>query len=329
MKSYIVGAAVIMLCMGGLYSCKKFPDPGLLIEEYKKDSTIRGVSNQRKLLLINIDGLNAEVLQAVKPPSIQGLLANAKYSFTTNVNLPINNTSAWGSMYTGNFETRMWDSTFYAVPVDTTNTIPVPLNLTAFRYVHDVYPGKKIAAVADWPNLVNTLFADADKKLIATNDADTKTKVANLLKSDNADVVCARFSSVQQAGAAFGYAPGTAYEAAIKNVDSYVGDIMTALKSRPGYKDEKWLTLITTTQVSDTLLTTKNWDSAAVKIPGFFIAHYAGFSSQDITKLNPVIIPRNEDVAAILLYWLSVAKPSTLSNGSSWLDRFELEFLTK
>ena len=312
-----------------LAGCKKFADPGLLIEEYKADTTVRTASNQRKMLLINIDGLSADVLQVLKPAVIQSLLQNGKYSFSTATNLPVNNTAALGSMFTGNFETRLLDSTFYAVPVDTTSTIPVPLNLTAFRYIHDIIPEKKFAVVADWPNLVRTLLSDADKKVVTADDAETKTNVENILKSENRDVVFARFSSVQKAGSQYGYKAGAEYEGAIRTVDGYIGEIMNALKARATYNDEKWLTVITTTQVSDTLLTTKNWANSPLKIPGFIIAHQKGFSSQDITKLNPAIIAKNEDVAAMMLYWLQVSKPNTMTNGSSWLDRFELEFLTK
>ncbi|MCF3108543.1 alkaline phosphatase family protein [Niabella sp. CC-SYL272] len=312
-----------------LAGCKKFADPGVQIEEYKADTTVRSVSNQRKMLLINIDGLAADVLQALKPATLQSLLQNGKYSFSTATNLPVNNTAALGSMFTGNFETRLWDSTFYAVPVDSTNTIPVPLNMTAFRYIHDVFPSKKLAAVADWPNLVKTLLGDADKKVVTTSDAETKTSVENILRSENMDVVFARFSSVQKAGSQYGYKTGAEYEAAIRTVDTYIGDIMSALKSRPTYNAEKWLTVVTTTQVSDTLLTTKNWQDSPLKIPSFIIAHHKGFSGQDITKLNPAIVAKNEDLAAIMLYWLQVSKPNTMVSGSSWLDRFELEFLTK
>lgn len=322
--AFVLGA--IALSSG---SCKKFPDPGLMTEDYKPDTTVRTVSNERKVLLITIDGLRSDMLQAIKPTAIQALMANAKYSFSAATSLPVNNTSAFGSMLTGNTETRLWDSTFYAVPVDSTNTIPVPLNLTALRYIHDVYPSKKFAAVADWPNLVNTLLADADKKIATSGDLDTKTKVEQILKSDDMDMIIARFSSVQRAGQQYGYVAGAEYEAAIRTVDGYIGEIMNALKSKPGYAGEKWLTVITTTQVSDTLLTTRNWNDSPSKIPGFLIAHYPGFSAQDITKLNPVIVAKNEDIAAMMLYWLSVIKPATLLNGSSWLDRFELEFLTK
>lgn len=317
--------ATVLLISG----CKKFADPGIIIQDYKPDTTIRSVSGQRKMLVINIDGLAANVLQNLKPPTFTSLLQHSKYSFSTATNLPVNNTSALGSLFTGNYETRLWDSTFYAVPVDTTNTIAVPLNLTAFRYIHNVVPTKKIAAVADWGNLVTTLLADADKKVVTADDLQTKTNVENIVKSENMDIVFARFSSVQKAGKQYGFAAGAEYEAAINVVDGYVGDIMNALKSRVGYKDEKWLTVITTTQVSDTLLTTKNWEASPIKIPGFILAHYDKFTSQDITKLYPAIVAKNEDVAAMMLYWLSVAKPSTLSNGTSWLDRFEMEFLSK
>ncbi|MBO9593604.1 MAG: alkaline phosphatase family protein [Niabella sp.] len=327
MRTKIYNIASVFLASGILLAgCKKFADPGVIIEEYTPDTTVKAASNQRKMLLINIDGLSATVLQAIKPATLQGLLEHAKYSFNTTVNVPVNNTASLGSLFTGNFETRLWDSTFYAVPVDSTSAIPVPLNLTAFRYIHDVLPSKKFAAVADWPNLVTTLLADADKKVVTSGDVETKTNVETILKSGNMDVVFARFSSVQKAGKQFGYGPGADYEAAIRTVDGYIGDIMTALKSRPTFKDEKWLTLVTTTQVSDSLMKSK--DSNA-KIPGFLIAHYPGFTGQDITKLNPAIQAKNEDVAPMMLYWLSVSKPSTITNGANWIDRFELEFFTK
>lgn len=328
-KKLFIITAGLMTVIASITGCKKFADPGVIIEEYKPDTTVRAVSGQRKMLLVNVDGLSADVLQALKPAAFQAILQNAKYSFGAITNLPVNNTAALGTVFTGNSETRLWDSTFFAVPVDSTNTIPVPLNLTAFRYIHNVLPVKKFAAVADWPNLVTTLLDDADKKVVTANDSETKDKVGGILKNDNMDIVFARFSSVQKAGSQFGFKAGPEYESAVKTVDGYLGEIMNALKSRPNYKDEKWLTVITTTQVSDTLLTVQNWKDSPIKIPGFIIAHHTGFTSQDITKLNPAIVAKNEDIAAMMLYWLTVTKPSTLINGSSWLDRFELEFLTR
>lgn len=331
MKRYKLFVLPVLAIVGAglLGGCKKFPDPGLVIEEYQPDTTVRVSKGDRKVLLITIDGLRADILSQLKPASFENILKNAKYSFSAVTNLPVNNTGSWGSMLTGNFDTRLWDSTFYAVPVDTTNTIPVPLNITALRYTHGEDIGKRIVAVADWPNLVNTLMNDADKKLVTTGDEATKAAVEQVLRTDSADLIVARFSDVQKAGAQYGFADTDGYKAAIQKVDSYVGAVMNALRSKPDYASEKWLTLITTTQVSDTLLTTENWANSPLQIPSFVIAHYPGFTPQDITKINPAIIARTEDITALILYWLRVSKPTSVVNGFSWIDRFELEFLTK
>lgn len=326
----IVFAAALLILF--LDSCKKFPDPGMNIEAYQPDSSRTVVSTKRKVLLINIEGLTSQALTSVNPPQISGLLANAKIGFGEDtVAFPLNSTSSWGALITGNYVTRMWDSTFYATPVDSTSTVPVPYNLTALRHMHDhsTY-SNRIVAVTSWYNLLHTLLADADKKILTSDDAGTKNETVASLKTDSANLIVCNFNSVNVAGLQGGYSTANSgYVQNIQTVDGYIGEMITAMKSRSSYNKESWLTLITNTEAVDSLVTSaKSYMGLPNKISPFIIAHNKNLKPNNLSTMVPKLDIRRADAGALILYWLKIPRPLAVQNGTTWLDRFGIEFIT-
>lgn len=234
----------------------------------------------------------------------------------------LNNTSSWASMMTGNIRTvhRILDSTFYALPVDTTNTIPVSPNLTALRLLHDYNYGLKSVAISSWGNLVNTLLADADKKIVTSDDEDTKNKAVDRLKNDTSQVFIAQLGDVYNKLAQYG-TTSPEYVASVRKADGYIKELTDAIKTRADYANEEWLVLLTTTLGGASI--GKVFDPT----PGFLMAYNPVFKSQDLSKMNPVINVQLQDVARQIIYWMKVPNTQAIQTGALWLDRFGVEFI--
>lgn len=303
--------------------CQKFNDPGIDREEYTPDSTLFRDNNKRHLLFISIDGLPAEALQSIAAPTMVSLLPHAKFSWDVR-NVPVTNAASWASMMTGNDTLihRIWDESFYAKPIDSTSSIPVSPNLTAFRLIYSASPEMKLAAASSWPNLVNTLLRDADTKVVTESDLQTKDEAKKILNTD-VDVLVVQFGSVIRAGIDYGFSSTTAeYKAAVMQCDDYVKELLTVMKSRPGYAKEEWLTMITTTQGGSGLMA----DRFAAK-PGFLIVYNPLFKTQDLVKMNPSIRVLKEDMTPQILYWMKVPQTNAVQSGQLWIDRFGVEFI--
>lgn len=253
-----------------------------------------------------------------------GYFQQAEWRVLQNTYLTGMNAASWTSFMTGNSRTihTVSDSSFYAKPADTTNTIPVSPNLTAIRMIHDYNVNTRAVAVSAWGNLINTLLKDADKRVVTTNDEDTKNKTVELLKADSAQLFIAQFGDVYNARLQSGSTDSSPqFVTAVNKTDAYIKELLDAIKSRSNYNGEEWLVLITSTQGGTGL-------GIPVDLkPGFLIAYNPIFKSQDLSKMNPAITVHQEDVARQLLYWLKVPGNSAIQTGSLWLDRFGVEFI--
>lgn len=252
------------------------------------------------------------------------LFQQAEWRLIQNEYLSGINAASWASMMTGNTRTihRIWDSTFYAKPVDTTNSIPVSPNLSALRLLQDYDDRIKTVAISSWGNLVTTLLSDASKKVTTTSDEDTKTQAVSLLKTDPSSVFITQFGDVINARKQYGSANNTPeFLAAVNKTDGYIKEMADAIKSRPNYAKEEWIIIIASTQGGT------GAGSPVDLYPGFVMIYNPLFKPQDLTKMNPAINVKQEDIARQILYWMRVPATAAIQTGSLWLDRFGAEFI--
>lgn len=234
------------------------------------------------------------------------------------------NAGSWAGMMTGNDITRhrVFDSSFYPRPIDSSATTPLSPNLSVLRLLYNYKPGAiRTAAVSSWGNLVNTMLRDADVKVATGSDADTKDQAVRILQTDSARVIVTQFGDVYHKGVQYGFSNLAApYADAVSRTDGYIGEILNALKSRSNYNNEEWLVIVTTTQGGSGL------DRAPIA-PGFFVAYNPMFKSQDLTLTNPAVNVLQQDLTPQILYWMKVPQSSAVQKGQLWLDRFGIEFL--
>ena len=195
---------------------------------------------QNKVLLLGIDGCRASALLAANTPNIDTLLNHATYSFDALTQYPTWSGPGWSSMLTGVWEEKhgVLDNSFLG---SNYNTYP-----HFIKRIEQLYPAKNTASVAQWsPINDNILQSSADFEINLSQDVDVKTQAVNILNNQNPDVLCVHFNLVDAAGHSYGFDPSVPqYISAIQTADSYIGEILTALRNRANYNNENWLIIV-------------------------------------------------------------------------------------
>lgn len=233
-------SAVLMVSVL-LASCKNENFPNLLKSEYGGTPASYG---HAKVLYIIIDGARGNAIKAITPPNLYKLTTNALYTYNALVNngtQTVTNANSWANQMTG-----VEGAKHFVTSEDFAgnNLSNYPSFITLLKKTNSSYKTAAFSASAAFADHF-TQAADI-RETFENNDGNVKSAVVAALKNDNPDLVLAQFHSVETVAATVGYeSTTTAYVNAINQVDAYIGEIMTALQSRPNYNAENWLVVIT------------------------------------------------------------------------------------
>jgi hypothetical protein len=273
-KYYIAFALFVPLCFT---ACKKYDNPAAVYEDLKNLNAA-----QRKVLVISIDGLTGTELQAVAPTNIATLQKNSKYSYNT---LKTGSDAAgWVSMLTGTGFSKHQISNDNFERVQDPNAddhAPIVSYRNVFDYVTQ-YKTVKTALVTPWANL-RGYMRNADFLPVVSTDLAVKDSTISILNSQTAlGTMFVNFRDVEAAGANGGYlATNANYKNAIIKADEYVGNILTALKTRKNFANEDWLVI----------LTSNHGGSSTNPTNGFTLVYNPAFKPFELKKsgFNPVL----------------------------------------
>lgn len=236
-------------------SCKKYPDNPPIFQPLPKDST----AIARKVLVIVIDGLNSDATKAIAPPNYMALIQKSKYAWDARCDFDTTTSaSSWKAILSGvGFPThKVADSSFVPISplngssdVDETGS---PVNYPSFYYyfLRTKYYNINSYIVSSWPGLVQNIANEAKYKAIVNSDKVAADTTISILKNGNPDVIVTQLSDpvlavASNAGTTYS-ASSPKYKQAILQADTYIGNIMAALKARPGYNTtENWLVVVT------------------------------------------------------------------------------------
>ncbi len=238
---------ILLICI--IPSCKKYVDPPPYFED--TIATVKPVL--RKVLIIGVDGAVGAEYKTIQPPVLVGLQAHSKYSWDAVSDESTTDAASWKTLMTGISFGRhlIQDSSFIYSPPAGSNTHGSSVAYPSFfSYIlSSSRPDIKTTFISQWPELVNRLVPEVEDKLIVASDAAVKDSAVARVKRANAELVLVNFNSVAIAGKTHSFsATAAGYRTAVLTVDGYIGEIMTALKSRPEYnKNEEWLVIITGT----------------------------------------------------------------------------------
>jgi predicted AlkP superfamily pyrophosphatase or phosphodiesterase len=244
--------------------------------------TFSFASQNRKVLIIGIDGTRSDAFQQANTPNIDGLLSNATYSYDSwHVGITWSGPS-WSTILTGvNWNKHgVTDNNFTGSQFNTYPPLPT--------LAKQIKPNLNCSIVAEWDPLIDDITnAQWNRKVKVADGSNWPTADSAIIELQNPDIdlLFAYFDKVDLTGHTTTFSPSNPlYISAIQDVDSAVGRILNALYARPTYSNEDWLILVVTDHGGNgffhggnTLQERKIWWIAA----GNAMAH------QQITKADP------------------------------------------
>lgn len=212
-----------------------------LPKSFKNDTAGIG-NNGKKVLYIIMDGVKGSVVESLAPANITEITQNATYSYDGLADFQYNqltNAAAWTTMLTG------VDYTKHNVTNESFSGLNLQATPTIFTRIKESLGNARSVSIAASAGFNDNLAVDASVKQTVTDDDAVKTAVVNELSTNDPSLVVAQFHGAEVAGATAGYTTtAPSYTTAIRNIDSYIGEIMKALKARKTYNTENWLVVI-------------------------------------------------------------------------------------
>ncbi|NGM62514.1 DUF4983 domain-containing protein [Sphingobacterium sp. SGG-5] len=205
--------------------------------------------NKEKVLYIIMDGVNGQVLRNVQPEAIQKMSEHALYSYDALLdieNYAVDDLLGWSNLLTGKKPSEHGAIGGGALPDLHTN--PTILSMA-----------KSSSMVASSALFYDTFGTETTSSSLAANDEEAYQKTLERISSSDDDLIMVEFSEAEAAAQAGGYtAANTAYMAAITTLDTYIGQLTTAVSERTTYSNENWLIVVTSNKGGDSPVNPSN-----------------------------------------------------------------------
>ncbi|HOY29974.1 MAG TPA: alkaline phosphatase family protein, partial [Flavobacteriales bacterium] len=152
-------------------------------------SVVHGLAHgqERKVLIIGIDGCRGDALLAANAPNLQGLAAGGIASFEGNTRPPTWSATGWSTMLTG-----VWEQKHKAVDNSFTNnqfaTWP-----HFFARLKSVDLSLDLRSISHWAPINTVITTQADQELNVTTDQAVADAAVALLQTGDADVIFLQF----------------------------------------------------------------------------------------------------------------------------------------
>lgn len=230
----------------------------------------------KKVLFIGIDGCRADVMMSTTTPNIQNLISQSIYSIDGLCAATTWSGNGWSTMLTGVWHTKhnVQDNNF---------TSPNYVNYPDFLTRAETYnPALRTISLAHWSPINDKIIKTADVKTNLSTDLAVKNAAVNALQNDNPDILFVDFDDVDHAGHSYGFSSTVSqYVNSIKTTDTYIGEIVAAMKNRPSYSNEDWLVVLTTDHGA---IESSHGDGNLTERNIFTVYSNPGFTPQQISK---------------------------------------------
>ncbi len=201
-----------------------------------------------RVLLIGIDGVRVDGLKVADTPNIDALVSNGAYTWDAYTGGELGKETqqltvsgpSWSSILTGVWvnKHRVWNNSFADPNFDEYPHF--------FKRIREKRPEAYLSSIVSWDTMNELIPSGADYKAIG-NDEEVAEKAVEHLATADPDVLVVYFGDVDHAGHEWEFSPSVPeYTAAISKVDGYAGAVLNAVKKRPTYGNENWLTIVVT-----------------------------------------------------------------------------------
>ena len=206
---------------------------------------------KKKVLIICIDGMRADAMEAATAPQLHQLVTDGTYD---------SNAQCQDLTFSG----PNWSSILHGVHRDkhgVTSNGYLPNNLANwpdfFTYLERNNAAWNTYRILTWDAAHNNQPSGSDFKIyrdyssngdeLATQDLEKIIRGTHQTYQADPDVVFIFYSDVDVAGHQYGFHPSVPqYLAEISDTDQKIGRVLNAIKGRPNYANENWLTIVTT-----------------------------------------------------------------------------------
>jgi hypothetical protein len=195
----------------------------------------------QKLLILGVDGCRPDALLKAEAPNLRALADSGLYTWWALSRPPTKSGPCWSSIFTGvwNDKHGVTDNTFANSRFD-----QYPMLFTRLK---NAYPSFYSGLFVYWPNLGTDMPHGADVIAGDWSDANTLERAINFLSEEQADALFVHFGAVDAAGHGMSFdAESPDYIDAIHVVDGQVGQVISAMKSRPNFSNEHWIVIALT-----------------------------------------------------------------------------------
>lgn len=265
------------------------------------------VDPNRHVVVIGVDGLLFDKIAPSAAPVLDSLIATGYSSKTSLYAAPMAETFSgpgWATNLTG-----VWPDKHKVLGNSWTaaSITPYPDFLTRLEQAdpaHSTYAAVTWAPIIDGSGGPGLITTAVDRRYVSTGDADTAANAAAYLRTTGPNASFVHFDDVDHAGHSYG-AASQQYLDAVAEIDGYIGQIRSAIASRPNAASESWSFIIT----SDHGHTDSggHGGNSAAERASFIIKTGPG-----ITKTTPSVAPKNVDIAADVLTSFGVPVPAIL-----------------
>ncbi|MFI0979614.1 alkaline phosphatase family protein [Streptomyces sp. NPDC021093] len=246
-------AAAAAAVSGGLAgAAQAAPAPGPAAAAAAEVPKLPNGTSRNKVLVVGMDGLRHDRIQAAKAPTFKSLMARGTFATSLLYAPPAAQTSSgpgWSTVSTGVWPDKhgVVDNSFKGK-----DYAAYPGFLARLRQVR---PDLSTFAAVDWKPLdaEGTVTAGASAKIALDGDADGYVQhdatiaaaAETILRDQNPDVCFIYFGQSDIVGHDSG-AMSPKYLEQIDVMDGYVGRMLAAIKGRKSYHRERWTILLTT-----------------------------------------------------------------------------------
>jgi len=258
-----------------------------LSDQIYSDS-VAATAKTRKVLYLIVDGARGLAVRDANAPTINSLLKNSTYSWYSLSDSLANDPTGWTDLMAGVTKLK------HKVETTGFTTYENQKYPVFFKLIKNAKPGMRISSFASSAEFNDNLTSGADVRMAYSTDAEVKSAVVSELGNDSASVIVGQFKNVNTVGALNTSATQNGYEIsipeyrnAILEFDSYLGEIMTALKARRNYAKEDWLVVITSNHGGPASIPAAQDDNTVLSYPKvntFTILHNARYKQKQIIK---------------------------------------------
>lgn len=201
-------------------------------------------AQNRKVLVIGIDGCRSDALQLANTPNLDAVMDSSLFTLSSwHTGITVSG-PAWSTILTGVHWNKhgVTENGFSGKNFD--NYPPFP------TLAKQVLPNLKCVQVVEWAPLkddINNAGWDYSVKVGDGNANATADSAVIELADTSLDALFVYFDQVDLIGHGSGFSlTNSFYIGAIQNVDGAIGRVLTALYARPNYANEDWLVLCIT-----------------------------------------------------------------------------------